>query len=452
MKKILLLSMMFSYTSFAQTILVGDFENWTITAYDDLPAPWYTSNQFTVKDYGVATTKKVTGFSSANAIRIETYVSGTDTVPGYFTNTEDDPTAGEGGMPYSQQPNAIEGYYRYNLPGNDSAVLMIIFKKNGSIVSNDIIKIKGTGSLSTFTAFNYPLSLSVVPDSVVILGMSSNFIDGIGVNSGSWIEFDSLRFTGPGITQAILNGTFEQWNSKSEEVPDDWQVSGNVTRSNDKYAGSYAAKLVTSDDGSGGEESAELMRALSYSNNTHDTLTGYYKYNPSAPGDSAMIALMFFNGGFPIGSGYIVSLPPVSNYVKFTIPIKVTSSVDQAFISIYSSGYFGTPAIGSELYIDDMKIIQGSTSVNEPGIRQPDIAVYPNPAKDIVIVNINNIGSEELTLVLFDNVGKQVAIRNASIGKQNVHFPIGNLPVGTYTLMVQSSNGKILCKKQIVKQ
>jgi len=436
--------------AYAQTIPVSNFENWTITNYDDLNTPWFTSNENTVPDYGVATAKKVTGHTSTNAVRLETYVSGTDTSTGYITNTEGDPTIGEGGVPYSQKPTGVTGFFRYNLPANDTALLIIVFKKNGTVISSNTFKIKGTGTQSTFASFSYPLSMAVTPDSVVIAATSSNIDNTAGMNGASWIEFDQLSFTGPGVTQIITNGDFEGWTAKSNQVPNDWSVYGDITRSTDKYQGTYAAKLVSVDDGTGDADLADMNVFKPYTRNTADTLTGYYKYTAAAPGDSATIIVLFFNNGMPDMNSFTIGLKQVSTYTKFSLPIKAPGSVSDVYINVLSGTIMGTPAIGSVLYIDDLNIKQGPVSVNNTTHKKADITVYPNPAKDIITIRADN--HEDLTAKLFDNTGKLLAQQVFSKDKQSMNFSLHNIPAGMYHFVLYTTEGSIYTVKTVSKQ
>ncbi|OSZ82051.1 hypothetical protein CAP35_01920 [Chitinophagaceae bacterium IBVUCB1] len=434
--------------SFAQTIPVSDFENWTITNYDDLNAPWITSNETTVPNFGASNVKKVTGHLSTNAVRLETYASGTDTLVGYFTNTEGDPTTGEGGVPYSQMPTAITGFYKYNLPANDTALLIVVFKKNGTVISSNTFKIKGTGSLPTFTSFNYPVSMSVTPDSVVVLAASGNFING-GVNANSWIEFDQLSFTGPGITQPIMNGDFEGWSAKSYQVPQDCSVDGDVTRTTDKYAGNYAAKMVTIDDGTGSPYTGDVYVTMPYTSTSPDTLTGYYKYTAGAPGDEGQIIVMFFKNGMPVGNSIIESLTASSTYKKFSMPFQATQVPDELYI-IFASSDFTNGAIGSTCLIDEVSIKQGSLSVNNKTYQKTDIKVYPNPAKDMITIRAEH--KDGLIAKIFDNTGKLLVEQAFEKDKTSINMPLQNMVAGMYNLVLYTKDGAIFAVKPFLKQ
>ena len=218
MKKLLLINFLFIGTMLmGQAISNGTFENWTSTPYND-PTGWTTGNLRDLQRLGTPSVTEVTGYSG-HAVRIQTNIVGADTSDSYIVNTSNpcsSPTQWTGGVPYTQLPTAITGYYSYSLAGNDTAILIVIFRKNGVHVGDNFIKIRGTGSVSSFTSFSFPLTCSTTPDSMIIAASCSNKISNIGVANGSFLELDNLAFTGT--TQAILNGTFDNWTSKSNDV------------------------------------------------------------------------------------------------------------------------------------------------------------------------------------------------------------------------------------------
>jgi len=194
MKKVflLLLPVVMAMNSKAQDCPNGDFESWALYPYSNPDSAWYTSNIQSLAKADSLTVWPVTGHVG-QAIHIQTAIIGTDTLQAYVINTLGDPKNGSGGVPFSQQPTAITGYYRYNMVGNDSALMIIEFKKSGAVISTTQFTYRNvSGSMPTFTAFSFPLaSIPVAPDSVII-GLASSNLQGTGIQSGSWVEIDQL--------------------------------------------------------------------------------------------------------------------------------------------------------------------------------------------------------------------------------------------------------------------
>ena len=324
-----------SGAAYAQVIPNGNFEDWSTQSYDE-PNTWFTSNR---EAPGLNSVSKVTGFSGS-AIKIETKADPNnqgDFIGGFISNTEGDPTEGQGGVPFSQQPTAITGKIMANMVGNDTALLLVVFKKNGTVTSMNVFKLSGKNQ-TTFTDFSFPISLSAAPDSVVIACASSNLIAETGIEVGSSITIDNLAFTGPGVTQTIPNGTFDQWTTITTNMLADWDYFNNdaLTRVTVKYKGTYALKMETKDFGDGNVGPGFISNGNNNSGlpytNTVDTLIGWYKY--STPGnDSGSVSISLSKNGIGIGGAFKV-LNPTATYTYFEMPIFTMSAPDSLRISI----------------------------------------------------------------------------------------------------------------------
>ncbi|HEY9177534.1 MAG TPA: hypothetical protein VIN07_07585, partial [Flavipsychrobacter sp.] len=329
MKKLLFpLSMLLTCTiAQAQPILLpnGDFENWTNINYDN-PDKWDHSNFYTLSSYGFANVSKVTGTSANYAIRLETMVSGTDTAAAFFSNS-DDPISGDGGMPYTFQATQFHGDYRYNISSGDTAWIILKFKYSGNIISDTMYPI--TGSQATFTSFNLPIpAMSQAPDTIILAAISGNAINSTP-KAGSWLELDALSFSDNIMNIALQDGDFEDWTAQSTDNPNGWVNNGlgEVTQTTDNYSGSYAAKLVSKDDGTGYIDEGSIMLGMPNQipgmpfTKTVDTLTGYYKYVTTGS-DYGILNVAFFDANFmPVGSGILQKLYPASSYAYFEVPI-----------------------------------------------------------------------------------------------------------------------------------
>lgn len=424
----------------SQTILNGNFENWSTISFDE-PNTWFTSNR---EAPGFNTITKVTGFAGS-AIKIETKADPDnlgDFIGGFISNTEGDPTEGEGGVPFSQQPTAITGKIMANLVGNDTALLLVVFKKNGAVTSTNIFKLNGKNQ-TTFTDFSFPISLSAAPDSVVIACASSNLISSEGIEVGSSITIDNLAFTGPGVTQTIPNGGFEQWTTTTQNELDGWEYFNNtetISRATDKYKGSYALKLETKDFGGGNVGSGFISNGynsgLPYTK-TVDTLIGWYKY--STPGnDSGSVGVSLAKNGMGIGGGFVF-LTPKTTFTYFEIPIFVMSAPDSLRINIASSSGMNAVA-GSTLIIDEVQLKSAplNTGLNPFAKLKSFSKAYPNPATNLL--TIQTIETHDLVLTIYDVTGKLVNTASFTKG-QNIELNISALPAGLYTYQLQSADG-----------
>ena len=432
----------------AQSCPNGNFEVWGAHNYNVLDSGWYDSNSQSISQNDTLTVWKVTGISG-NAVHLQTSVIGLDTNQAYITNSLGDPMAGIGGFPFSQQPTAFTGYYKYNLPGSDSATLVVFFKKSGTIISTNKFMISNsTGSLATFTPFSFPISLSVVPDSVIIAASSSN-VFGSGLQNGSWLELDQLAFTGTGITQSITDGSFDNWTPTAFEVPTGWKttigfISG-ISKSTDHFEGNYSAKLVSTPSGGGGggpvspaflttgniSKQSGPVGGLPYTQMI-DTLTGYYTYVPVGA-DTAGLNITLSQAGSPM-AGFGTFFLPATSWTYFEVPFSVTTAPDTMRIDIMSASRFATIP-GSTLQIDHMQLkSQPLPPVDVATLQmgKNSITYYPNPVADQLHVKFGFHVTGYVNVLIYDIVGHKYVDSSFLSKKSGVTIPVDQLPTGNY--------------------
>jgi len=469
---LLLFSLFLAYSKsiYAQACPDGDFENWNITTYPQPDSMWYTSNSQSLLQADSLTGWQVTGFSG-QAVHMQSAVVGTDSLMAYIENGIGNPMAGQGGVPYSQQPTAITGYYRYNMVAGDSAIIFALFKKAGVPISVNVFKISNTtGSLSTFTAFSLPLAtLSVTPDSIIIAATSSNILTGGPIHPGSWLELDQLAFAGTGITQPIPGGSFNSWAVDSLFSPVGWNVgeSGNgvsgITRSTNHYSGDYSVELVSqSNGGGGGGTSSEPVSPAQMTTGTFskdsgpigglpytrmtDTLTGYYMYMPSGT-DTGGLQISLYAAGANIGdNGY--RFTSATTWTPFSVLIDASSTPDTMRIDISSS--IGSATIpGSTLYLDHLQLSSQPlppSGINVISAAAYKVIAYPNPANDILNLRLAGNISGKVSARIYDMMGRVLDQRSWNVAPSIITFPVGYLPTGLYFYEVMN-NGNIIRNK-----
>lgn len=438
----------------AQVFPNGAMENWQ-TLNIDQPNNWTTSNNEWKLVNGQFTATKSSDSRSGFAIKLETRVSiDGDTAFAYFANTEGDPTAGEGGQPFSQMPQTMTGYYKSNIAPGDSAIMLVLFKKNGAVISESVFKF--TGTHSTYTAFSFPIqNLSVSPDSVIIAAASSNVLDEVGVTPGSWIMFDDLALAGSGITQTINNGNFDSWTTTTFYDLNDWNLMGELMSRTSGYKGNYGVELETFDyeDGYIGQT---MLSNFKYDNNSGDpmgglpytraldTLVFWYKYNAAAADDSAAVYVTISGSGSPVGGG-LKLLGAASSYTKVEVPLQSFNTPDTLRVMFSSSHNQGGPltVAGSKLTIDEVQL--ASTPLNT-GLKNifknsANIGLYPNPANTVAVIQTNNAGV--ISYALNDITGKVILT-----GEGN-EINLSSLNNGIYFVTIKSGAEVIGIKKLI---
>lgn len=436
----------------AQSIPNGNFEDWDITNYDNLTG-WFNSNPESLRSVGKISAVKTSDSYSGSAIMLETVTDGNDMFPGYFVNTQGDPTDGEGGFPYAAMPTNITGYYKYDIKTGDTALILVFFKKAGQVISADTFKI--SGSQSSYTQFSFPLSLSTTSDTVIIGVVSSNVFAGMPAQAGSKLFIDNIAFNGAGSMPAIPNGDFENWTTASYDLIKKWNSYGEgIKRTTDKYKGNYAITLETIDYGNGNVGSSGITNGNLYNagggspfTKQIDTLIGYYKYSSSGA-DSAQIFISFSKNGNSIG-GYNLLLGPATTYTMFQIPFNLQTAPDSIRINI-----FGSPKAGSILLLDEIQLKSEPlvTSIEEEKINF-NANVFPNPAsKKIRIIPGTEIKGNNIVNI-YNSIGELVLYRNFNnLNPENgVEIEIETLKTGMYFYQLVGNNSQLKLDGRFIK-
>ncbi|MBD3391955.1 MAG: hypothetical protein GF410_08035 [Chitinivibrionales bacterium] len=441
--------------SWAEGIPNPGFENWTTVDFEE-PVPYLTSNRETIKEYGeLSVTKTTDAHAGSYAVRLETKELNGDTVPAMVFNcTTLDGDEFPGGIAISGTPTALTGYYKCDIATGDTAIFAVLFKKDGAVVNTDWMQnyLKIHGSQSEYTEFSMPFSLSEAPDSVVVIAVSSNAMAFSGI-PGSVLQLDDLSFEGIDTQPAELNGGFENWQTCSLTVIDDWLADGDsVVQSTDAYANDYAVKLVTYIDSTDMDSNASSISlgeydpevenqvgGVPYTGQT-DTLCGWYKY--STPGqDTGAAWIQLRKDGTDIHFAD-AKLLPASEYTYFEIPFDVAQQPDSIIVAAVSSIRWSEGVIGSELIIDNMRLkSQGEVSRRYGPVE--DTRVMLNPAgllhvplsAQAIVHTPSSMG--KVTLRLFDSQGRMI-LRRLDTGITH-RVDLRPYATGTYILRLRAA-------------
>lgn len=370
-KKItLLLFVICSRFTFAQSIPNGGFESWQVGSYEE-PINYVTSNseeKNNSNNTGPAVynaIKTTDSYAGQYAIKLVTAGTGTNINYAFFANGNPGGQNGASeGIPYNQKPTGVRFYYKSTINGTDSAIFIVLFKKAGSVVGSYIYKFNQTKTAYTLFNPTFSPALPVTPDTVIVACASSNAFNNSGFIAGNMMQIDDLAFTGVGTQPAALNGGFENWATLSDSKANGWLLGGDFHRTNDFFSGSYALELQTAGPGFG-DNQIRVGRAMTGTptpsntiggtpfTNQVDTLVFYYKYLPATPMDSARFFANFKKNGAYIGNAFKL-LPISASYQQVIIPIGLQQTPDTVMFTFESSKWPVQAAyVGSDLKIDN---------------------------------------------------------------------------------------------------
>ncbi len=193
-----------SRCALTQDIPNYDLENWIMQSGSEIPESWDTPNSITnVAPFYVSTvTKSNDSYSGNYAARLETLSILTFNIPGLITLGDFSIDLGtmqpsiEGGISFNKRPEALNGYFKYQTPGNDSALLAIILFEG---IDNDTV---GAGvlfqnsNINDYQLFSIPITYynEKNPEIINIIAISSSAETPV-LNSTLFI--DSLFLTYP---------------------------------------------------------------------------------------------------------------------------------------------------------------------------------------------------------------------------------------------------------------
>lgn len=178
------------------SMLNGDFESWqsqTIYSLVDWHTSYFGNLEMGVKqtsdavqgDYALElTTSQVN--QNDHDIALPAMVS-----TGYYPNNCDSNCHQQGGSPFSNQIDTLAFYYKYAPSGNDTAVINLKFKKNGTSIFGASIFLTDT---ENYQYKEFPFDIGQEPDTVIVDIQSSTWNDTALTFVGSDLKIDHIYF------------------------------------------------------------------------------------------------------------------------------------------------------------------------------------------------------------------------------------------------------------------
>lgn len=454
----------------------GGFEDWTTASCENLDN--YSTSNAEVYYYRNLpfNVEKTTDKHGGNfAVSLKTVASATDTSFAYFINGQPDgnPMDWHGGIPYTEMPTSIKGYYKYNVATDDSATLFVAFSKNGVNIGSYFFPIGGLKT--SYTSFDLPFvpALSVQPDSVIFGAVSCKFNPSVGEPkgpAGSILLLDDVSFGGVSAQPSLLDGGFELWSTQNFNSLDIWNLETDqgmgFSKSMDAIEGVYALELSTylgSNDGTPVARCGNVSNGYYPDNcngdcqqlggmpfdNQIDTLAFSYKYAPS-PNDTASVFMRFKKNGSEIPSmGNYLELVSNSSYQYVEMPFELMAEPDTVIIDIQSSkwNHQATSYVGSVLTIDNLHfkakdVVTQLRSANE----ELKVTVAPNPSDGKF--EITGLSSKTEYLEIINISGEVIYSKHNLKGETTVSIDLSAWSKGVY--FVRLDGNKVLKTQKIV--
>ena len=171
-----------------------------------------------------------------------------------------------------------------------------------------------------------------------------------------------------------------------------------------------------------------------------NSLTGYYKFAPQN-GDTMRIHIHLFLNGVVVFNGTFTTSTSASSWTSFNLPFTTYTSADSAHITIAASNFQGnTQAVhgNSVLYVDNLNFDNLISGISEHDSKNTTFNLYPNPASDIVTLNIDNINNTDLSLNIYNVIG--TLVKSETLTQNNRQINIGDLSNGVYMVTIKSKD------------
>jgi len=464
-----------SYQVISQSISNSGFEDWSDIMFYEEPDEYLTSNPAAYSFKNEPNVYKVSDAQSGNyAIKMETLSSTEGPVPGMAFIGMLGEESITGGIPFTERPDSVRGFVKYDVPTGDTAYIAVLFKKFGAPLG--ICFAQFTGTQLSYEAFSAPVQWLypiVSPDTLALaLTSSSIFVE---PKPGSTLIADNLSFVGA--STPFPNGDFELWNSLNSEEPDNWFTSNiftlmaggtSVTKTTDSHGGNYAAHIENTvtiwDDTLGiltngyfvGDGPVGGMPVTQ----TPDVLSGYYKYNPVGE-DTAFAGVFLFDYNETLGYSELLEenyiyLLPTDEYTLFElqvqyIDIPLPDTINIAFSAGNVNDENASPELGSELFIDDLSITYKPYSAIGEAISNKEVKVFPNPVSETLFVEFKESLSKEVKFSILNSKG-QIVLENKLDNGVNkmIRMDVADLPSGIYFYRIHyndiTHSGKFVVK------
>ncbi|MCK9204595.1 MAG: T9SS type A sorting domain-containing protein [Bacteroidales bacterium] len=281
----------------------------------------------------------------------------------------------------------------------------------------------------------------------------------------------------------IIPGTATNYEDLGVDMTDNWLTTLNslnavpapigpgpvtVFKTDDKYSGTYAAKLVSQTfvmtpfdvfiPGMLGTATLDFQNVRAILGRScpgwkPTKLQGYFKFEP-VNGDScaAVILLSKWNSTTlqrdTVGYGKLVTKDTVSTYTRFEVPVDYSypssnlSPDSITILTVSSAGFnvisfmysIGQP--GSTMYVDDLSL-EYPAGIEQSLMPETSITMFPNPANETLTVTLGKT-VENGILEIFDVTGKMISTMDLT-GKLTV-LPVYSLSNGAYFIKIKEGS------------
>ncbi len=361
-------------------------------------------------------------------------------------------------------PDSVSFYLNYFIEAGDTAFVIFQMKKQGSLLFRNFYPITGN-SAGEFKRLSYKIQYDslAVPDSLTFLLLTTNALNQpLEPYHNNFMTIDDIALQPGNIS--FENSGFEDWYGSVIDIPLSWfnlryfglipnhPDSNHMVRRvyfNEPYDFAAEIKNIYLPLGGVGQGAINSQRASIDDRKIgfpvkgrHTSLNGYYKFYPM-PGDVIEVYIDMKKNGQNIGNTLYFITDTASEFTPFTIPIYYNNDADipdSAYLNFKINN--NEPVYGSRLVLDKLSFDGFVTTGVTPSAEILDadgIKVYPNPARDYIIIEYPaEIKTESILSILGSN-GQLIRKVTLARGKQTTQMEVGHLLPGVYLIIIRNS-------------
>lgn len=171
---------------------------------------------------------------------------------------------------------------------------------------------------------------------------------------------------------------------------------------------------------------------------------GYFREDFEFIANPAPDVLDVHNGRFCVTPEY-----PNGTYAYFAT---VDANWNSAYPYVVGPTFYGVRANRSVNSVTEpTTIYTGTSSLSKTALNNLSVTVFPNPASDLIAIQINDLVKENMTLELFDMSGKLVKSTQINAGSTIAYFDVQTVYDGTYFIKISSQSHSIAKKVVIMR-
>lgn len=171
---------------------------------------------------------------------------------------------------------------------------------------------------------------------------------------------------------------------------------------------------------------------------------GYFKEDYEFVSSAESDYLDIHNGRFCVTPEY-----PAGTYCYFAT---VDENWNSAYPYVVGPTFYGNKVAAKVTSVSEATTVYTSTaSISQEELNNYSIDLFPNPANDLVALQVNGLVDENLEIELVDMTGRVIQSKTISAGSTIVYFDTQVVYSGDYLVRISSTNGTIVKRLSIVK-